>query len=156
MWLLSTDRAELYPFSSPDAVLGGYAILSHTWGPHEQSFHDLRSLRDRCKPSESPRDLASEKIRRCCVLAQSHGFQYVWIDTCCIDKTSSTELSEAINSMFRWYTCAEICYAYLADVPSNCVLDAKDSAFRNSRWHTRGWTLQELIAPSDVHFLSKS
>ena len=156
MWLLSTDRAELHRFSSPDAVTGGYAILSHTWGDREQTFQDTQALRDRCKETgEIPRDLSSEKVRQCCILAERHGYQWIWNDTCCIDKTSSTELSEAINSMFLWYSLAEVCFAYLADVESDCELAAEDSAFRTSRWHLRGWTLQELIAPFLVIFLSR-
>ncbi|KAM5543082.1 hypothetical protein V8D89_003466 [Ganoderma adspersum] len=156
MWLLSTDRAELHFFSSPEAVTGGYAILSHTWGKHEQSYQETRALRRRCEGTdENPRNLASRKIRKCCVLAERHGYRWLWVDTCCIDKTSSIELSEAINSMFRWYSLAEVCYAYLEDVDSNCDLDAPESAFRTARWHTRGWTLQELIAPSLAIFVSR-
>ncbi|KAH9915801.1 HET-domain-containing protein [Epithele typhae] len=157
MWLLSTDRAELQFFSSPTAVSGGYAILSHVWeGDKEQTFQDLRTLDLACKALRvNPRDRVSEKIRQTCLLAEQYDYDWVWIDTCCIDKTSSTELSEAINSMFRWYASAEVCFAYLADVPSDCVLDAPDSAFRRSRWHTRGWTLQELIAPLFVTFVSQ-
>jgi hypothetical protein len=81
--------------------------------------------------------------------AAQDGLQYFWADTCCIDKTSSAELSEAINSMYHWYQEAEVCYAYLADAPSR-------SEFRDSRWFTRGWTLQELIAPSVVVFLDEN
>ena len=155
MWLLSTDRAELHPFTDHFAVDGGYAILSHTWGPNEQTFQDLQALRAECeRTGKNPRDCAQEKIRMSCVLAEKHGYQWVWIDTCCIDKTSSSELSEAINSMFNWYASAEVCYAYLEDVPPNCKIKARDSAFRKARWHTRGWTLQELIAPHVVIFLS--
>ena len=155
MWLLSSDRAELHFFSAPDAATGGYAILSHTWTDNEQTFQDLVALQERCKVSgENPRDLVLEKIRQCCLIAREHGYAWVWIDTCCIDKTSSVELSEAINSMFRWYSCAEICYAHLDDVPRDGPLDAADSAFRRARWHTRGWTLQELLAPAMVLFLS--
>ncbi|KAH9942144.1 HET-domain-containing protein [Epithele typhae] len=156
MWLLSTDRAELRFFSTPGLVSGGYAILSHTWeAGREQSFQELQAIIERCNiTNENPRDVVCDKIRQCCLLAERNGYGWVWIDTCCIDKTSSTELSEAINSMFIWYTCAEVCYAYLSDVPTNTVLDAPDSAFRRARWHTRGWTLQELIAPLIVIFLS--
>jgi hypothetical protein len=88
------------------------------------------------------------KIRGCCKAAAADGFEYVWIDTCCIDKTSSSELSEAINSMYKWYQEAEVCYVYLADV----FPDISTSSFAKSRWFTRGWTLQELIAPSSVIF----
>ena len=156
MWLLSTDRAELHFFTSPDAIDGGYVILSHTWDENESTFQDVRGLKERCQLSgENPLDLVSSKIRQCCVVAARDGFRWVWIDTCCIDKTSSTELSEAINSMFRWYAESEVCYAFLADVPVGDVANASGSAFRRARWHKRGWTLQELIAPIHVVFLSR-
>ncbi|EJF60763.1 HET-domain-containing protein [Dichomitus squalens LYAD-421 SS1] len=156
MWLLSTARAELQFFSAPETVTGGYAILSHTWSDCEQSFEEIQATNQQCKTTgENPRDLASAKIRECCILAERHGYQWAWVDTCCIDKTSSTELSEAINSMFLWYACAEVCFAYLEDVPSDCVLEAPDSAFRTARWHKRGWTLQELIAPALVIFVAQ-
>ncbi len=93
------------------------------------------------------------KIRSCCAIAAQQGFEYVWIDTCCIDKTSSAELSEAINSMYRYYQEAQICYAYLADVRKiNSRYPDGGRKFRGSRWFTRGWTLQELLAPKQVIF----
>ena len=156
MWLLSTNRAELHFFPTPDSVTGGYAILSHTWGADEQTLQDIRAIGDRGKHTgENPRDLVTPKIRNCCIAALRHGYRWVWIDTCCIDKTSSTELSEAINSMFRWYSFSEVCYALLEDVPTDDDLHAPGSAFRKARWHTRGWTLQELIAPAVVIFMSR-
>ncbi|PIL26306.1 hypothetical protein GSI_12062 [Ganoderma sinense ZZ0214-1] len=157
MWLLSTDRAELHYFARNFDAIGGYAVLSHTWSGDEQTLQAVRAIGERCRASgTNPRDdpALSSKVRRCCILAEKHGYRWVWIDSCCIDKTSSSELSEAINSMFRWYKEAEVCFAYLADVPSDCKLHAPDSAFWKSRWHTRGWTLQELIAPDFLIFLS--
>ncbi|KAM5546178.1 hypothetical protein V8D89_000304 [Ganoderma adspersum] len=97
----------------------------------------------------------SAKIREACAVARSNGYRYIWIDSCCIDKSSSSELSEAINSMYEWYGRADVCYAYLADVPPGANHQAEGSAFRQSRWFTRGWTLQELIAPRRVEFLSQ-
>ncbi len=158
MWLLSTERAELCFFSSPEAVTGGYAILSHTWGDAEQTFQSIQDLTRRYggrQLSKIPPKSLSPKVLHSCILARRQGYQWIWIDTCCIDKTNSAELAESIKSMFRWYSCAEVCFAYLADVPSNCELAAPGSAFRRSRWHTRGWTLQELIAPSRLLFVSK-
>lgn len=135
-----------------------YAILSHTWGPEEVTFKDHTK-----KEREGIEKKGYDKIRGCCRLAESEGFQYVWIDTCCIDKSSSAELSEAINSMVQWYRDAALCYAYLSDVnssedPTN-VAEGDDesgdgSSFSRSRWFTRGWTLQELLAPSEVIFLA--
>jgi hypothetical protein len=85
-----------------------YAILSHTWGDDEVLFDDLRN-----GTAESKRGYA--KIIKCYNLALEHGFEYVWVDTCCIDKSSSSELQEAICSMYAWYKKAKICYAYLED-----------------------------------------
>ncbi|KAM5533210.1 hypothetical protein V8D89_013166 [Ganoderma adspersum] len=96
----------------------------------------------------------SRKVRDACAFARRHGHRYLWIDSCCIDKTSSSELSESINSMFQWYAGAAVCYTFLADVPSGEGPDADGSRFRLSRWFTRGWTLQELVAPSELLFLS--
>ncbi|CZR70205.1 uncharacterized protein PAC_20106 [Phialocephala subalpina] len=123
-----------------------YAILSHTWGTEEVSYSDHLSHQSESKEGH-------QKILRCCEVAESEGFQYVWIDTCCIDKSSSAELSEAINSMFQWYRDAGICYAYLSDVNSSEDPSKNRSSFRESRWFTRGWTLQELLAPKELVFL---
>jgi hypothetical protein len=102
------------------------------------------------------------KIRFCGEQAASDGLQYFWVDTCCIDKSSSAELQEAINSMFRWYHDAARCYVYLSDVSiGDCDQNSQfsqfswESAFRASRWFTRGWTLQELLAPASVEFFSR-
>jgi hypothetical protein len=91
------------------------------------------------------------KVEGCCKEASMHGLSYVWIDTCCINKDSSAELSEAINSMFAWYREAAVCFAYLSDVNHDWQ---GLRPFHNSRWFSRGWTLQELIAPSEVLFFS--
>ena len=96
----------------------------------------------------------SPKVRDACFIALAQGYKYIWIDSCCIDKTSSAELSEAINSMYFWYCEAAVCYAFLADVPFDDNPRAAGSKFRTSRWFTRAWTLQELIGPQVVLFLS--
>ncbi|KAI0753170.1 heterokaryon incompatibility protein-domain-containing protein [Daedaleopsis nitida] len=153
MWLLSTSRAELHFFNTPESVPGGYAILSHVWDQHEQTFQDVRALRSRWR--RKPRARTSAKIKQSCKIAQRHGYRWVWIDTCCIDKTSSSELSEAINSMFRYYALSRVCYAYLRDVSSDCPVQELFSDFWRSLWHRRGWTLQELLAPRLVIFLSR-
>jgi hypothetical protein len=139
MWLLETTSLTLSTFFDDNTPY--YAILSHTWGAEEVSFQDIRG------PHKAISKKAGfKKIKDCCARALDAGFKYVWIDTCCIDKTNSTELSEAINSMFRWYENAVTCYAYLEDVKPNGL------RFTASRWFKRGWTLQELIAPADVLF----
>ena len=104
------------------------------------------------------RKLGYWKIQRACEEAIKDGYNYLWADTCCIDKSSSVELSEAINSMFRWYKESEVCYAYLWDVTDeDDVQDVQDenSHFRASSWFLRGWTLQELIAPSRLSFFGQ-
>jgi hypothetical protein len=102
------------------------------------------------------------KLQFCSKQAENDGLHFFWVDSCCIDKSSSAELSEAINSMYRWHRGAKKCYVYLTDVGkddtdlinSSAQLPPK-SAFRTSRWFTRGWTLQELLAPLSVEFFSQ-
>jgi hypothetical protein len=159
MWLLSTARAELHYFDSPESVEDDYAILSHVWRTEEPSFQDIQALREKAiSLGGTPRQYAGRKVQACCILAERHGYRWVWIDTCCIDKTSSAELSEAINSMFQWYAKADVCYAYLDDVsPGEASHPARPrigQGFFSSQWFTRGWTLQELIAPAVVLFVS--
>jgi hypothetical protein len=158
MRLLSTDRAELHYFLSPEEVTDHYAILSHVWDANEWTFQNIEAARMAAKEKGcSPRDIAAPKIKRCCELAERHGYKWVWIDTCCIDKTSSAELSEAINSMFHYYAMADICYAYLRDVADTVPPKGRHQheQFYRSEWHTRGWTLQELIAPRFLVFLTR-
>ncbi|KAI0445826.1 heterokaryon incompatibility protein-domain-containing protein [Xylaria telfairii] len=120
-----------------------YAILSHTWLEEEVLFHHIETLE---RPAlEKLKGFA--KVKDSCAQAQADGYDYIWIDTCCIDKSSSAELSEAINSMFTWYRQSDICYGFLADVKGN---DTK--LLYKSRWFKRGWTLQELIAPDNFKF----
>ncbi|KAK0719153.1 heterokaryon incompatibility protein-domain-containing protein, partial [Lasiosphaeris hirsuta] len=127
-----------------------YAILSHTWTASELTFQDLTTaFQDLPTPGPAPAAHPGyPKLRAACALAAREGFEYIWIDTVCIDKTSSAELSEAINSMFAWYQGAAVCYAFLADVGAG-----GGGTLAGSRWFTRGWTLQELIAPAVVVFL---
>jgi hypothetical protein len=147
MRLLNSKTRELEEF--PDNAIPKYAILSHTWGEDEVSFQDRQQGLAYVKAGYT-------KIKFSCAQAVQDGLDYVWVDTCCIDKSSSAELSEAINSMYRWYQKAQVCYAYLADVSTNKDLSVTKSAFASSRWFTRGWTLQELIAPSNLVFYSSN
>ena len=144
MRLLDTKTLLFHEFIGTKAP--PYAILSHTWGEDEVTFQDMQR-------GDAQSKAEYDKVRRCCEMAAADGFSYAWVDTCCIDKTSSAELSEAINSMYRWYRLADVCYAYLADVPSDGGQDATIQSIRKSRWFTRGWTLQELIAPESLIFL---
>ncbi|KAI4209702.1 MAG: hypothetical protein LQ351_007410 [Letrouitia transgressa] len=176
MRLIHTETLELAEFF--DSQIPKYAILSHRWGEKEISYKEF------CKGA-APEGLGLTKIRNFCALAAARGHQWGWIDTCCIDKRSSAELSEAINSMFNWYAKSEECLVHLADVecseielrsipiiykhfPDQIVIDLernedlecselsgwdslKDS-FCKSCWFSRGWTLQELLAPENVVF----
>jgi hypothetical protein len=120
-----------------DTIPKEYAILSHTWGAEEVTFKDLRD-------GTGIKKAGYEKIRFCGEQARRDGLQYFWVDTCCIDKSSSAELTEAINSMFRWYREAKKCYVFLSDVLRTGVNTndlAWEPAFRESKWFTRGWTL---------------
>lgn len=145
---------------SLDEFLGNipaYAILSHTWGSKddEVTYQDLQRKAGKEKAGY-------RKLSFCGEQAAKDGLRYFWIDTCCIDKSSSAELSEALTSMFRWYQNSVHCYAYLSDVSVNKrKVDHDDldhswmSSFQESKWFTRGWTLQELIAPRTVIFFSQ-
>jgi archaellum biogenesis ATPase FlaH len=134
-----------------------YAILSHTWGEdaEEVTFADLVR-------GDGKHKAGYKKICFCGEQAQQDGLQYFWVDTCCIDKSDKAELSHAIQSMFRWYQHATKCYVYLTDVSTkmkelNSISTdfTWEPAFMSSRWFTRGWTLQELVAPSIVEFFSQ-
>ncbi|KAF4627169.1 hypothetical protein G7Y89_g10983 [Cudoniella acicularis] len=149
MRLINVKACSLELFTDPVSV--PYAILSHTWAEDEISFQDLEGDREALELREG-----FVKIRETCRLAIENGLDYAWVDTCCIDKTSSAELSEAINSMFKWYGSAAVCYAFLSDLSkSPSSGDELLKSLEHCRWFTRGWTLQELIAPPEVLFLDE-
>jgi hypothetical protein len=152
MRLLHSKTLKLQDFPKHEVV--PYAILSHTWTDEEVLFQDIQGHNAGTTPPQIKQKLGYKKIEACCAQATRDGFDYVWIDTCCIDKSSSAELSEAINSMYRWYEDSAVCYAYLADVPNDVDLIIQHKKFCESRWFTRGWTLQELIAPITIEFYS--
>ena len=151
MRLLNTKSFKFKEFYELDYRAPPYAILSHRWDREEVSFQDFNDREVRRNPRFN-------KIKQCCRFARKHDFEWVWIDTCCIDKTNSTELTEAINSMYHWCGHAAVCLVYLWDV----ILEDSDNKdrgfvsdfeFCKSEWFTRGWTLQELLAPDEVVFL---
>ncbi|KAJ9614401.1 hypothetical protein H2200_002537 [Cladophialophora chaetospira] len=162
MWLLDTSSLRLKYFTAASKIK--YAILSHTWDDEEITFQDIT----RIETGDVRRTTSSgfRKIKHACKIAKSQNLGWCWIDTCCIDKSSSAELSEAINSMFAWYKGSTVCYVYLNDFepsqlmeacPSNATLPSAhiQSQFYKCRWFFRGWTLQELIAPRRVEFYNK-
>jgi hypothetical protein len=124
-----------------------YAILSHCWRSEEVLFPDMAG-----DTSIAQNKKGYQKIEASCRIALGHKLQYLWCDTCCIDKSSSTELSEAINSMYEYYSKAKLCIVYLDDVENEA---AGNVSIENAKWFTRGWTLQELIAPRHIRFYSR-
>ncbi|GAB1313191.1 Heterokaryon incompatibility domain-containing protein [Madurella fahalii] len=154
MRLLKYDTADEIRLTAdlPSDNTPPYAILSHTWGEEEVLFEDIVEAKGKNKAGHA-------KIQFCGDQARRDGLQFFWVDTCCIDKPNNTELQEAINSMFRWYRGAARCYVYLADVstdPSDASNESNwEPTFRASKWFTRGWTLQDLIAPPSVEFFSR-
>ncbi|KAK6074548.1 het domain-containing protein [Seiridium cupressi] len=153
MRLLNTHQLEMKEYTGSNVP--PYAIVSHTWVEGlEISLQEFAALNELSKAKAG-----FSKIRGACKIAAQDGIDWIWIDTVCIDKASSAELTEAINSMYTWYKNSKICYAYLADVPDfDLKLRSRDSLehFRTSLWFQRGWTLQELIAPRHMRFHSQS
>ena len=159
MRLLHTTELTFKEFF--DGSIPHYCILSHCWGDDEVSYNDFLAGRNTNSKGYA-------KILAACDYAFRVGdrdhprsllrssYDWIWIDTCCIDKSSSAELTEAINSMYAWYDYADVCFAYLHDVTSSNDLEETLSSFRKSDWHTRGWTLQELLVPRHVCFLDQT
>jgi Heterokaryon incompatibility protein (HET) len=136
---------EFHGLNIPD-----YAILSHTWTENEEVSYD-----DMVNGKAETKQTFIHKVKPCCEQALKDGLEYAWVDTCCIKKEDSSELSEAINSMCQWYAKAQICYAYLEFDKSDDHMHM-NMLFQNCRWFTRGWTLQELLAPVEVMFFSRN
>ncbi|KAF2769162.1 HET-domain-containing protein [Teratosphaeria nubilosa] len=159
MRLLNTSTLCLEEYTG--ACVPPYAILSHTWGDDEVLYHDVQR-QDLTATSKA----TWTKVRSACREALRRGHQHIWIDTCCINKASSAELQKSINSMYDWYARAAECYVYLSDLGAECpVLDDVPQSELETVWHrkflrcawwTRGWTLQELIAPRAVLFFGSA
>jgi hypothetical protein len=150
MYLINCDGSYRLEFHHSSAGVS-YLILSHTWGNDrdEVSYKDMGDL------TMAKKKKGFRKIEQICAGARHHGIPYAWVDTCCIDKSSSAELSESINSMYHWYRSAVVCVAYLEDLKAGHG-DAPEDQLRLCRWFTRGWTLQELIAPKLVLFVDET
>ena len=160
MRLLDAKTQILTTFRDGDEP--AYAVLSHTWlypNDREVQFQDVQHLRD-YKAKDGYR-----KIEFVCNRAKADGLNFVWVDTCCINKTDPLELGKAINSMYHWYRKSTECYVFLEDVSlereklsSDFVKSSSNTfqplldVFSHCRWFTRGWTLQEMIAPKTVNF----
>jgi hypothetical protein len=153
MRLLNARTQQLELFNGND--IPEYAILSHTWGEDKDEvlFEDVVPIKANATKK------GWKKIDAACTQTVRDKFKYIWVDTCCIDKSSSSELSEAINSMFQYYRNAMICYAHLEDVRVNSGLLRENLAtlrplLSSARWFQRGWTLQELVASKEIKFYS--
>ncbi|KAI1737707.1 HET domain-containing protein [Xylaria scruposa] len=149
MWLIDVYSMKLEEFTPPH--LPTYAILTHTWEQEEVTFREFRDLK------EAEKKAGFVKIQKTCELAAAKNIPWVWVDTCCIDKSSSAELSEAINSMFEWYKLSTVCFAYLSDldVRRSPTLWRDERNHDVCRWFRRGWTLQELLAPAKLEFYDR-
>lgn len=140
MWLIDTTTFRLEEVV--DLQDCKYAILSHTWEEEEVGFQEMLA---ESRPARLLKKAGFLKIKKTCEIAKEKGYAYAWVDTCCIDKTSSAALSEAINSMFHWYRESSLCLAYLSDLKVNNFehSESKTSEFmKDCLWFTRGWTLQ--------------
>ena len=153
-------RKEVLEFRDDETT--DYAILSHRWIEQEVNYEEMVDLERVVK--EKQKEIRGrggyQKILGTCEQAKKDGYEWLWVDTCCIDKRSSAELSEAINAMYRWYENSRVCYVYLHDVTDPSFPTAGDSEKCPSsegwpEWFLRGWTLQEMIAPKDVQFFNK-
>ncbi|KAH7303810.1 heterokaryon incompatibility protein-domain-containing protein [Stachybotrys elegans] len=151
MWLINNETLALEEFIGHS--IPPYGILSHTWLDGEEvSFQEMRQ-----QPGIHGKR-GWEKIEMTCRLAAQDGLKYAWVDTCCIDKSSSAELTEAINSMYNWYKRSVRCYAHLSDLRTVITMESLSDpeVVGCCRWFQRGWTLQELIAPSDIKFYNRN
>jgi hypothetical protein len=181
MRLLNSTTLDFQVFN--DEQLPPYAILSHTWGDEEVSYQDHSFMQRLAVVPKELRENAAytavlesaagldfmtvdkipinqragyRKIKQTAKIAKEMDLKWLWVDTCCIDKSSSAELQEAINAMYRWYQQSTFCLVYLEDCEAK--LDGRpteedlEEMLMSSKWITRGWTLQELIAPRAVTF----
>lgn len=141
---LDTYLHNAYSSGSAHGILP-YAILSHRSEAEEVTFSDMKDRSSRQKKQ------GWQKIERACQQALQDSIGHIWIDTCCINKDSETELSESIKSMYAYYQQAQVCYVYLFDYEAPQAHD-----LGRCSWFTRGWTLQELVAPKTLHFFDKT
>ncbi|KAI6098442.1 hypothetical protein EV401DRAFT_2147474 [Pisolithus croceorrhizus] len=134
-----------------------YAILLHRW-KHEVDYLEIMDLTEMENRDKIREHVGYQKIMKSCQQAKIDGLEWLWADTCCIDKRNSTELSEALNSMFQWYENSRKCYTYLHDVdvfPTTPHNETFTESEGWPEWFSWGWMLQELIAPMDLHFFNK-
>lgn len=164
MRLLNISSLEIYLFAENERP--PYAIASHRWGANEATYKDFVQKQNVlnagytkvlgfCQLASRMNSMTGQS-RALDDLGLRHRCDWLWIDTCCIDKEDGAELSESINSMFRWYGDAAVCYTYLADVKPSQKFRSTTLDLTRSQWFKRGRTLQELIAPRTVVFLANN
>lgn len=163
MRLINTTTLRIADFYGEN--IPPYAILSHTWAVDEPTYQGWANWTGKTWPSNNEDSFdrvmrskkGCEKILRAAQLASAVCLDWLWADTVCIDKTSSAELTEAINSMYNWYRDSVVCLAFLDDIPAMSEDHPEfEARISGSRWFTRGWTLQELIAPRQLDFYSQT
>ncbi|KAL9632123.1 MAG: hypothetical protein Q9204_003920, partial [Flavoplaca sp. TL-2023a] len=158
MRLINTSTYALHKSEELSGPLA-YAILSHKWVGKEVTMQELDSVQWRASNLDQPQ---MQKIRAACIKARNHDppIDWLWLDTCCIDKRDLVELSTSLNSMFQWYFKATVCFSYLYDVDWINGQMSKSTnprrADKDSEWFERGWTLQELLAPRYMEFYDRN
>lgn len=156
MRLLHTSKFVLYDYDALLKQQNGkdviYTILSHRWLDEEVIFDDMCNFAQLRKDEKSPKSDSVKKVEGACRVANANGYDFIWLDICCIDQKNPLELSTAINSMYRWYKNAKVCFAHLQGYDST----SKSSNAMDSIWFKRGWTLQELVAPTSVDFFDEN
>ncbi|KAK2596401.1 hypothetical protein N8I77_013293 [Diaporthe amygdali] len=162
MRLLDTTSLEFHVGEHATFRHEGYATLSHRWVGQEITLDQFGSHVEELRSSARPLSPQLEKIRATCATARSKGIKWIWIDSCCIDKRDMVELTESINSMYKWYRDSVLCIVYLYDVKKNDAVSITNPHIFNridrdepSEWFSRGWTLQELLAPREMEFYDK-
>ncbi|KAF8552374.1 hypothetical protein OG21DRAFT_1443645, partial [Imleria badia] len=126
-----------------------YVTLSHVWQGKEPSFQDVNLAGSVWELDSSP---LNEKLRQFCEVVRTEGYRWAWCDTCCIDKTISMVLNQSLMMMYKWYEAAASTFVYLEDVDSLLAL----GSLRDSRWMTRAWTAQELLAGKVIRFYDRN
>ncbi|KAK7437912.1 hypothetical protein VKT23_018347 [Stygiomarasmius scandens] len=145
--LINTNTHRLVDFPEHRDKYPPYAILSHRWLGNEVTYQEYLQPRDETRKKSGYR-----KILQACNQARLDGFEYIWIDTCCIDQKNKEEVAQNVKSMYAYYGNSDVCYAYLVDVTRAARISNRRHLWKQSGWFKRGWTLQELVAPREVVF----
>ncbi|KAG0701294.1 hypothetical protein DFH29DRAFT_852779 [Suillus ampliporus] len=132
------------PIEEAVAKYFNWVMLSHKWESKEPLMHDIH---DKVVYDLDPGGTVV-KLQTFCKVTRDAGHRRAWSDTCCTDQNNNVELQRSVNSMFVWYRNSALTIVYLSDVPPS----SKSGALADSTWNTRGWTIQEFLAPNVVLF----